>query len=185
MTTVLSKKSAEGIKAWRKRVGEAKAQAITTKAARRGTKAHLLIEDYILGEDTHDDDRIMPEDRELANKLKVAANKSIDNIRVVEGQMMSDFLRVAGTVDCIAEYNGRLAVIDWKTSAREKKKEWVDGYFMQAAAYAVMFEENTGIPIDTLVVVIAHDESYEPQIFVEKRDDWIHEFIKYREQYTA
>ena len=56
---------------------------------------------------------------------------------------------------------------------------------MQAAAYAVMFEENTGIPIDTLVVVIAHDESYEPQIFVEKRDDWIHEFIKYREQYTA
>jgi len=185
VTTVLSKKSAEGIKAWRKRVGEAKAQAITTKAARRGTKAHLLIEDYILGEDTHDDDRIMPEDRELANKLKVAANKSIDNIRVVEGQMMSDFLRVAGTVDCIAEYNGRLAVIDWKTSAREKKKEWVDGYFMQAAAYAVMFEENTGIPIDTLVVVIAHDESYEPQIFVEKRDDWIHEFIKYREQYTA
>lgn len=185
VTTVLSKKSAEGIKAWRKRVGEAKAQAITTKAARRGTKAHLLIEDYILGEDTHDDDRIMPEDRELANKLKVAANKSIDNIRVVEGQMMSDFLRVAGTVDCIAEYNGRLAVIDWKTSAREKKKEWVDGYFMQAAAYAVMFEENTGIPIDSLVVVIAHDESYEPQIFVEKRDDWIHEFIKYREQYTA
>ena len=183
VTTVLSRKSAEGIKAWRKRVGEAKAQAITTKAARRGTKAHLLIEDYILGENTHDDDRIMPEDRELAAKLKIAANESIDNIRVVEGQMFSEFLRVAGTVDCIAEYNGRLAVIDWKTSAREKKKEWVDGYFMQAAAYAVMFEENTSIPIDTLVVVIAHDESNQPQIFVEKRDDWINEFIKYRDKF--
>lgn len=185
VTTVLSKKSADGIKAWRARIGAEKAQAITTKAARRGTKTHLLIENYILGEQSlsESDDRIMPEDIELFNKLKIAADKSIDNIRVVEGQMMSDFLRVAGTVDCIAEYNGRLAVIDWKTSAKEKKKEWVDNYFMQAAAYAVMFEENTQIPIDTLVVIIAHDESYEPQIFVEKRDDWINEFIKYRDKF--
>lgn len=125
----------------------------------------------------------MPEDIELFNKLKKAADASIDNIKVVEGQMWSDYLRVAGTVDCIAEYNGRLAVIDWKTSAKEKKKEWVDNYFMQAAAYAVMFEEMTSTPIDTLVVIIAHDQSYDPQIFVEKRDEWIHEFIKYRDKF--
>jgi ATP-dependent exoDNAse (exonuclease V) beta subunit len=150
-----------------------------------------LIENYILGEkpltEVTDDElavqQIMPEDIELFKKLKIAADRSIDNLRSVEGQMWSDYLKVAGTVDLIADYNGRLSVIDWKTSAREKKYEYVDGYFMQAAAYAVMYEEHTGTPIDTLVVIIAHDESNEPQIFVEKRDDWIFKFIELREQY--
>jgi ATP-dependent exoDNAse (exonuclease V) beta subunit len=101
---------------------------------------------------------------------------------VVEGRMMSDHLRAAGTVDCIAEFNGKLSVIDWKTSRRLKKREWVENYFMQAAAYAVMFEENTGIPIEQLVIAMAC-ETGETQLFVEHRDDWIGEFLKLREEY--
>ena len=96
--------------------------------------------------------------------------------------MYSDYLRVAGTVDLVAEYNGKLSVIDWKTSLKPKKEEWIHSYYMQAAAYAVMFEENTKLPISQLVVIIGC-ESGELQIFTAKRDDWIHKFIELREIY--
>lgn len=179
VTTVLAKRSKEAIKAWRKRVGEKQAQAITTKAARRGTKAHKLIEQYILGEQIEES---MPNEYELFKNLRNVADENIDNLRSVEGQMMSDYLKVAGTVDLIAEWNGQLAVIDWKTSLKPKKKEWAEGYFMQEAAYAVMFEENTKMPVNKLVTIIAC-ETGEVQIFEEKRDDWIWKFIEQREEY--
>lgn len=179
VTTVLAKRSKEAIKQWRKRVGEKKANAITTKAARRGTKAHKLIEQYILGEQVEES---MPNEYELFKNLQKVADEHIDSLRSVEGQMMSDYLRVAGTVDLVAEWNGRLAVIDWKTSLKPKKKEWAEGYFMQEAAYAVMFEENTQLPVDTLVTIIAC-ETGDVQIFEEKRDDWINKFIEFRDDY--
>jgi len=124
----------------------------------------------------------MPNEYELFKNLQKVADEHIDSLRSVEGQMMSDYLRVAGTVDLVAEWNGRLAVIDWKTSLKPKKKEWAEGYFMQEAAYAVMFEENTQLPVDTLVTIIAC-ETGDVQIFEEKRDDWINKFIEFRDDY--
>ena len=91
-------------------------------------------------------------------------------------------MEVAGTVDCIAEYDGKLAVIDFMTSSKLKQRDWIHGYFMQTSAYAVMFEERTGIPIGKLVIIIAVDDE-EPQIFIEKRDDWIDGFKDLRMQY--
>jgi|TARA_R100000455_G_C6270593_1_gene126479 genome maintenance exonuclease 1 len=179
VTSITAQKNKEAIKQWRKRVGEAKANAITTKAARRGTKAHILIEQYISGLEV---EQSMPTEFELYKKFHETANESIDNIRSIEGQMYSDYLRVAGTVDLVAEYNGKLSVIDWKTSLKPKKEEWIHSYYMQAAAYAVMFEENTKLPISQLVVIIGC-ESGELQIFTAKRDDWIHKFIELREIY--
>ena len=86
--------------------------------------------------------------------------------------MHSDLLRVAGRADCIAEWDGVLSVIDFKTSNKPKKKEWISNYFQQTAAYAVMFEERTKIPVNQLVVLIAVD-NHQPQIFIEKRDNHI------------
>ena len=91
--------------------------------------------------------------------------------------LYSDYLGVAGRVDCVADWNGRLAVIDFKTSKKPKKKEWISSYFMQAAAYCVMWEERTGIPIDKTVIVVAVDGD-EPQVFEEKRDNFIQPCIE-------
>jgi genome maintenance exonuclease 1 len=106
----------------------------------------------------------------------------INNIHVQEQKLYSDYLRLAGTVDCIGEYEGKLSVIDFKTSGKLKKKEWISSYFMQCAAYAIMYEERTGIPINKLVVLIAV-EGEDSQVFVEKRDNWTEELLKCRDFY--
>lgn len=95
---------------------------------------------------------------------------------------MSDHLRAAGTVDCIAEWDGQMSIIDWKTSKKPKRRDWIKNYFMQAAAYAVMFEENTDIPVRQLVIAMACEDG-ESRLYIEDRDTWIDEFIKVRDQY--
>jgi genome maintenance exonuclease 1 len=98
--------------------------------------------------------------------------------------LYSDYLQVAGTVDCIAEYEGKMAVIDFKTSARAKTRDEIHSYFMQTAAYAVMFEERTGISVGKLVILMTVDGQRTPLVFIEKRDTWIKEFIQVREDYS-
>ena len=98
--------------------------------------------------------------------------------------MYSHHLKVAGRVDCIAEYDGKLSIIDFKTSSKLKEESWIKGYFMQCSAYAVMYEERTGIPVSQIVIMIAV-ESEHPQVFIKKRNDYIKDFISYREAYDA
>jgi genome maintenance exonuclease 1 len=106
----------------------------------------------------------------------------ISNIHCQELALYSDHLRMAGRVDCIAEYNGQRAVIDFKTSGRLKKKEHISSYFMQTAAYAIMYEERTSIPVPNLVILIAVEDE-EPQVFIEKRDNWAKELLRTRDYY--
>ena len=181
VTTVLSAdpSSKKGLDAWRKRVGEEEANKVSTRALSKGNDVHLMIEDHILGRPQQ---KMMPNVVFLFKGLQSVADKHIDNVRMVEGQMFSHHLQVAGTVDLIAEFDGRLSVIDWKTASREKSKKYIKNYFKQESAYAVMFEERTGIPVDQLVTIIAHPEG--TQVFVEKRDDWIDGFKKLRELYA-
>lgn len=183
VTTILGSdpEKKKSLMEWRKRVGEEEANKIGTQAARKGTAVHNLIEAYITNETLPE---AMPNELASFHLLRDAANKYIDNIKVVEGKMLSHHLRCAGTVDCIAEYRGELAVIDWKTSRRLKRKTMIDSYFKQAAAYAVMFEENTGIPIKQLMIIMAC-ETGELQLFKEQRDDWIDSFIELRDYYET
>jgi genome maintenance exonuclease 1 len=167
------------ILAWRKRVGEEEANRISTQAANRGTRIHSLCESYLKNEtvtpdmfDHHTWNSILPE------------LSRINNIHALETPLYSDHLEVAGTVDCIAEYEGKLAVIDFKTSKRVKSRDDISNYFMQCAAYAVAFEERTGLPVGNLVIIMAVDD-HEPLIFKEKRDTWINKFIQLREQYRS
>ena len=178
VTSVLGILGKAEIHAWRARVGEEEANRVSSRAARRGTAIHSLCEDYLLNKEVNPG----PFDLEVFNSIKPYLNR-IDNIHCLETQLYSDHLQVAGTADCIAEYNGRLAVIDFKTSKRVKSRDDIHGYFMQTSAYAVMFEERTGIPVDTLVIIMSVDDD-NPLIFVEKRDTWIGEFVDLRQDYA-
>jgi genome maintenance exonuclease 1 len=177
VTTVTGLHSQKSIMEWRKKVGEEAANAISSRAAGRGTRIHQHCEDYLLGEHVEPD--IF--DQDIFKSIRPELDR-IDNIHALESPLYSNHLEVAGTVDCIAEYNGKLAVIDFKTSSKLKNREWIHGYFMQTSAYAVMFEELTGIPIGKLIIIIAVDNE-DPQIFTEKRDDWIDGFKDLRLQY--
>ena len=182
VTTVTSscKKLQAGLAQWRRRVGKEEAQRVSTQASQRGTSVHQLIEDYCSNKET--EGVVMPNAVEMFTRLRTVANESIDNIKVIEGLMYSDHLRTAGTVDMIAEFNGKLSVIDWKTAARRKTRSKIYNYFKQEAAYAVMFEEMTGQPVSQLVTIITSAEG-DSQVFIEDRDEWIPEFIKLRDQY--
>jgi genome maintenance exonuclease 1 len=181
VTTVSSIYAKEGIKKWRKRVGEEEANKITTQAAVRGTAVHKICEDYINNDENYLEKQ-MPANIQAFNNIKPVIDESIDNVVMQECPLYSDYLMVAGTVDCIAEWNGKLSIIDFKTSRKPKKKEWIENYFMQTAAYAVMFEERTKVPVSQLVILITVDDE-DPQVFIEKRDDWIWKFVFAREEY--
>jgi|TARA_B100000123_G_C25666328_1_gene399998 genome maintenance exonuclease 1 len=151
ITSVTSFWNREKFAKWRKKVGEDKANEITRKATSRGTDTHTLIEHYLLNEET------LPEVQPISDFLYKIAKptlNNIDNIHALEGSLYSKQLGVAGTVDCIAEYDGELAVIDFKTSAAPKPRDWIDGYFVQAAAYACMYYELTGISVKKLVIIM-------------------------------
>jgi genome maintenance exonuclease 1 len=177
VTSVLSLKNTDFVAKWKKRVGEEEAQKITKRAAGRGSAVHELCETYLkTGTATPD---IF--DVDMFKSLLPFLNK-VDNIHCSETRLFSHHLQVAGTVDLIAEYEGTKYVIDFKTSLRPKKFEWIHGYFMQMSAYAVMFEELTGVCVPNLLVVIAIDD-HEPQMFFGKRNKWIFKFRELREQY--
>lgn len=177
VTSVLGMMDKSSLYEWRKRVGEEEANRISARAARRGTVIHGLCEDYLLGKNPE----VSIFDQQVFRSLIPHLDK-INNIHALESKLYSDHLQVAGTVDCIAEYDGKLSVIDFKTSKRQKQRDDIHGYFIQTSAYAVAFEERTGIPVSRLVIIMGVDEE-EPLIFKEKRDDWIGQFIELREAY--
>ena len=173
VTTVLGAMKKEAIMKWRKRVGEEEANRISRKATSRGTNVHTLCERYLNNEKLGD---IMPDAREMFNDLVPHLDK-IDNIHYQECALWSKQLGMAGRVDCIAEYEGVLSVIDFKTSKRIKTKESIEDYFWQTTAYSLMYEEMIGRPIDNLVIIMAV-ENEQPLIFKEKTEDHIAGLVK-------
>lgn len=175
VTALTGKVNAQSIQEWRNKVGEQKAKEISTRAANRGTSMHKLCEKYLLNQIEVDPlgRMILEETNPLNNsmfaKIRPLVDR-LDNIKVIEGSMYSDSLQLAGTTDCIAEYRDELAVIDFKTSTRAKKKENIANYFMQGAAYGKMYEELFGqapskivimMSIESLDYAVTYIESYE------------------------
>ena len=171
ITTVLSILSRKSIAAWRKRVGEKKANAISKQASSRGTSVHTICEKY-LDNDPDYLDGVMPNNIETFQKIRPILDDNINNIHAQEAPLYSTHLGVAGRVDCVAEFNGQISIIDFKTSRKFKRRQWCHNYFMQESAYAIMWEERTGQPITQLVTLIAVDNSV-PLIYIEHRDDWV------------
>lgn len=181
VTTVLGILSEDHIREWRQRVGEKEAAAVSRRAAARGTAVHSLVEDMLNNREP-DLESAMPLVRSSFESIRPVFEKRIGKIVLTEKPLYSDHLGAAGRVDLVAEFDGRLSIVDVKTSSRVKTRDDVHGYFMQEASYAVMFEERTGIPVDRLVTVMSVDYS-EPLVFIEKRDDWIGRFQETMEEW--
>ena len=183
ITTVLSAYNKKAIMEWRQRVGEEKANEISRKASGRGTKLHNTVEKYLLNEMS--DIKIqtmMPDIKEMFFDMRKIIDENIGDIYGIEQPLYSHKLKLAGRCDCIAEWNGELAIVDWKTASRTKDKDHIQNYFMQATAYAEMFEERTGRAIDTIVVAISV-QSESPQVFVEKKSKYLLPLNEYNERY--
>jgi len=180
VTTILSELGREGLDRWRDRIGHEEAARIGARAAARGTKLHMFTEHWL------QNDQSVFTGVDLIGQHFFEEFKplltSIDNIHCLETKLYSHHLRLAGTVDCIAEYNGQLSVIDFKTASKPKRHDWIHSYFMQTAAYAIMYEELTGIPVPQLVILIAVEDS-EPQVFTEPRNRWTQGLIDCRNIY--
>ena len=168
ITTVLSGRNKEGIVRWRESVGNDVANQIMRSAAKRGTAVHQLVEDYLNNIELSKQD-VLPV--ALFSILKPELD-NINNIRIQEGGLYSDRLGVAGRVDCIAEYKGKLSVIDFKTSTKEKKEEWVENYFIQGSAYCEMYEERFSQAIEQVVILIVTEDGA-VQTFVKDKKDYL------------
>jgi hypothetical protein len=151
ITSVTSHFNKEIFIKWRKRVGEEEANRITKKATSRGTDMHTLVEHHLKNDD-------LPKVQPISDflfKISKSTLSNIDNIHALESSLYSKELGIAGTVDCIAEYEGELAIIDFKTSAKPKPEDWIEHYFVQCMAYGCMLYEMTGIMVKKLVIIMA------------------------------
>ena len=165
VTTVIGEMKKKSIIEWRRKVGEEEANAISKRATTRGNKCHKLAEDYLSNKplDRYRDDVLS---LGMFHQIRPYIDK-INNIHALEESLYSHTLKLAGRVDCIAEYDNELAIIDFKTSTKYKREEWIQDYFSQETAYAIMFQELTGLKVKQLVTIIAV-ETGTPQVFVKK-----------------
>jgi len=180
ITSITSHFNKEIFVNWRKKVGNEEADRITKAATGRGTDMHTLTEHYLLNED-------LPKVRPISDFLfKIAKPKLnlINSIYTLEGSLYSKHLGIAGTVDCIAEYNGELSIIDFKTSKKPKPRDWIEHYFVQAMAYGCMFYELTGISIKKLVIIMACEngecivyEEYDKTKYIKLLQEYISKFV--------
>lgn len=151
ITSVISHFNKEIFVKWRKKVGDAEADKITRQATSRGTDMHTLVEHHLKNESLPE---VQPLSQHLFQIAKPALNR-INNIYALEGSLYSKFLGIAGTVDCIAEFDGELSIIDFKTSKKPKPRQWIDHYFVQCCAYACMLHELTGLSVKKFVIIMS------------------------------
>jgi ATP-dependent exoDNAse (exonuclease V) beta subunit len=184
ITTVLGEHSKQGIMKWRARVGDKEANKISGRASRRGNELHLVCEQYLKNELTaFQSQKLMPHIKELFLQLRPVLDENVTKVICLEQPLYSHELKVAGRVDGIVEWNGKISVIDYKTSTKLKKDEYIQNYFMQCSAYCEMFEELTGVSIDQFIVAVAVEEENLPQIFIKNKSEYIEPLKKYIRNY--
>ena len=173
ITSVLSIRDKKGLHEWRQKVGEEVANHVMIQAANRGTAVHNMVEDYLNNIDLEQVDKYKKQflPRMMFNVLKPELSK-INNIRLQEAQMFSSDYTVAGRVDCIAEYDGVLSIVDFKTSTKEKNESWIENYFIQGSAYAEMFKEHFGEEVTQVVILIVTEEGT-TQVFKKNKVDYL------------
>ena len=181
ITSITSHYNKEIFTNWRKRVGNETADRITKAATSRGTDMHTLTENYLKNAE-------LPPVQPMAEflfKISKSKLKHINNIHALEGSLYSKQLGIAGTVDCIAEYNGELSIIDFKTSAKPKPREWIEHYFVQAMAYGCMLYELTGISVKKLVIIMSCEngecvvyEEYDKGKYIKLLGEYISKFVQ-------
>ena len=183
ITTVLSVRKKEGLAEWRKKVGDDVANYISRTAANRGTKVHKMVEDFLNNEEVVQDNReFLPWC--LFSQLKPVLSEKIDTIYAQEAGLWSSKYQVAGRVDCIADWDGVPSIIDFKTSRSARNDDWNLDYYIQASAYAEMFEEVTGTPIEQIVILCVTEDG-EVQEFVKKKHEYLPLLVETVEQFVS
>jgi genome maintenance exonuclease 1 len=182
VTTVLGAMKKKEIMAWRRRVGEAEANRVSKLATGRGNRVHTLAEKYLMNESI-EWKKEMPDAIEMFQSIVPHFDK-INNIHYMEQALWSEKIGLAGRVDLIAEWEGKLSVVDFKTSKRIKTEDKIQDYFAQCVAYAMMYEERVGAPIDQIVVLMAV-ENEQPLIFVKETKDYVDTLYEHIEFYKS
>jgi genome maintenance exonuclease 1 len=176
VTTILDKtKSAEKTKAlanWRKSVGEAKAQAIVTEAANRGTRMHTYLEKYVLGEELKESVS-NPYAQQSLDMAKIVVEEGLCNVDEYWGTEVALYFPkiYAGTTDLVGVHKGEAAILDFKQTNKPKKREWIEDYFLQLAAYAEAHNEVYGTNIRKGVVLMC-SKDYKYQEFISEGTEW-------------
>jgi genome maintenance exonuclease 1 len=176
VTTVLSHFKKKSLIEWRNRVGNAEADLIMNRAATRGTKFHNMMESYLRNEDDFLNG-VMPDMKQSFRDMQETLDL-VDNIRYIESPLYSEKLGVAGRTDCIAEFAGIPSIIDFKTSRNQKKAEWIENYFEQGTAYALMYEELVNEPINQIVILISVDFMEQPQVFIRDKNSYVQSLLE-------
>lgn len=189
ITSVISWKNKAKFAAWRKRVGEEEANNITRKATHRGTDCHTLIEEYLNNQENFSD--VLPLSQFLFKQTKPDLDR-IDNILCQEQALYSTEIGIAGSVDCIAEFDGELAVIDFKTSKAPKPREWIEDYFVQCAAYACMLYEMKNIIVKKFVIIMTCEngdcvvyQEYDKKKYINLLSEYVGDFVEAKLQEYA
>jgi genome maintenance exonuclease 1 len=178
VTTIISEKSDKtALYEWRKRVGDEEANRISTQAARRGTSIHKIAERYVLNEENIYKDE-MPINVETFKSIQNILDDHVDNILGVELPLYSKALKCAGRTDLVAEYDGVLSIIDFKTSRKLKKLEWIENYLLQSTVYSMMFEWTYKIAVPQFAIIIAVDDEKTPQTFVMERSKYVDKVLE-------
>ena len=184
ITSILGRQPKPGIEEWRKKVGSKEANRITKESTELGTMVHNLCEQYLYNMPLAESpDEVVS----VFNRLRFLLG-NIDNIYGLELPLHSNVLKVAGTADCVAEYNGILSVIDFKTSRKAKREDWIEDYFIQAFFYAAAFYEMTGAVPEQIVILVAVRDTFEVQVFkkpMSEMDVYISKLLEIMKQYPT
>lgn len=183
VTTITSSMSKDSIERWKRRIGKREAEIICKESSERGTQLHSLCENHFLnnlkGSEVFREDTL-----KMFDSLKPHLS-NIEESYSIESCLYSDYLRSAGRSDHIGIYNGIPSVIDFKTSRKPKKREWIENYFTQLTFYAFMFKERTGFSLEQLVIMMVSLNG-EVQIFREKiNQSHINSVHKYINHYRS
>jgi len=182
ISTICSFRKRKSIAEWRARVGAEEANKISKRATTAGTTVHSMIEDYL----NNELDLEKYDGKHLAKILFTQAKPMlarINNIHFQEAPLYSHEFAIAGRVDCIAEFDGKLSIIDFKTSSKEKKEEWIEGYLVQETGYAKMYEERSGIKVEQIVTLITC-QTGDTQVFIKNPDDYVPLLRDYIQEYN-
>lgn len=179
ITTVLGSTADKSfLTAWASKIGEAEAARITNNSAKRGTNLHQMCEDYLNNKSLS---VILPDALEMFYSIKPILNR-INNIHCLETPLFCDRLKVSGTVDCIAEFDGVLSVIDFKNSRKPKKEEWIQDYFLQTCFYSLAYSKVHKVK---QVVIIIAVENEAPQVFIKEPKDYIQQLLERVKKYNS
>ena len=184
ITTVISNNPAKkaGIAKWRARIGNAKADAICKRSTTRGTTYHSIVEDYFNNNLDIDSYKDSPLPVVMFNSSKHVLDR-INNIFLQEAALYSDHLEIAGRVDCIAEFDGVLSIIDFKTAAEPKKEAYLYDYYIQETAYACCLQEIYGITVKQLVTIVACENGETQVKVIPPKKEFLLKLIQYIDQY--